>query len=187
MSGQHCASVLHVGEDHIPRSPGLAPRFGGGASKAPHGGRSAQRMEGGIMPTKPEVCLSVAALHLDTSPGALRKLFERALKASDGQTEVHVDGVRARKRRGLWRVEFGSSWTRDGELVRWRSSEKVASELGYSPESLRRALQRSRACGSTRELSLRGYRSTARKLGDRWKLLLNPSTVGHDRGGSPRG
>lgn len=124
------------------------------------------------MATKPEVSLSVAARHLDTSPAALRKFFARASKASDGRSEARVDGVRARKRRNLWRVEFDSPWTRDGELGRWRSAEKVARDLGYTPESLRRVLQRRRAKGLTGELTQRGGRCAARKLGDRWKLLL---------------
>jgi hypothetical protein len=138
------------------------------------------------MATKPEFSLSVAARHLDTSPGALRKLFARALKTSNGRLEARVDGVHARKRGRLWRVVFDSSWTRDGLLVRWRSAENAARQLGYAPETLRRALQRSYASGSTREVTLRGGHSAARKLGDRWKLLLkSPTPARRGGGGSP--
>ena len=133
----------------------------------------------------PEVSLSVAALHLDTSPGALRKLFARAVKASNGRSEARINGVRARKRGRLWRVRFDSPWTRNGVLVRWRSAENVARELGCAPDTLRRALQRRRSSGSTREVTLRGCRSAARKLGDRWKLLLSPTAARRGRGDSP--
>jgi hypothetical protein len=52
-----------------------------------------------------------AAAVLGVSSGALRKLFERrALRASDGGTEAELDGVRARKFAGRWRVSFGEAW-----------------------------------------------------------------------------
>jgi hypothetical protein len=52
-----------------------------------------------------------AAVVLGLSAGALRKQFERkAMRAADGGTEALVDGVRARKFAGRWRVCFGASW-----------------------------------------------------------------------------
>jgi len=132
------------------------------------------------MATRREFSLSVAARHLDTSPAALRKLFARASKTSDGGSEARVDGVRARKRGNCG----SSSLTRDGELGRWRSAENVARDLGYTPGTLRRTLQRRRAAGLTGELTLRGGRCAVRMLGDRWKpLLQRPTPAGPGEGG----
>jgi len=56
--------------------------------------------------------LSDAAVHLSVSPAALRRQLERhAVRARDGGTEAHIDGVRARKFANRWRVSFGESWT----------------------------------------------------------------------------
>ncbi len=52
-----------------------------------------------------------AAGLLGLSVGALRKQLERrATRAADGGVEALVDGVRARKFAGRWRVSFGPSW-----------------------------------------------------------------------------
>lgn len=49
---------------------------------------------------------------LDLSPEALRRTLERhAVRAPDGGTEAHVDGVRARKFGRLWRVQFSERWS----------------------------------------------------------------------------
>jgi hypothetical protein len=53
-----------------------------------------------------------AAPMLGVTVGALRKLLERrSVRAADGGTEAHVDGVRARKFANRWRVSFGTAWT----------------------------------------------------------------------------
>jgi hypothetical protein len=55
--------------------------------------------------------LSDAAEQLSVSPAALRRQLERrAIRAKDGGTEAHIDGVRARKFANRWRVSFGESW-----------------------------------------------------------------------------
>jgi hypothetical protein len=125
----------------------------------------------------PECTLSHAAMHLDTSPSALRRSFERAAKARGGRSEVRINGVRARKRGRLWRVVFESSWAPDGTLEPWRSAENVARDLGCAPQTLRRALQRSKSKGSTRLVTLGGTRRAARKFAGRWKLLAIPTPV----------
>ncbi|MDQ2647189.1 MAG: hypothetical protein M3020_25520 [Myxococcota bacterium] len=52
-----------------------------------------------------------AADLLGLTIGALRKQLERrAIRAADGGVEALVDGVRARKFAGRWRVSFGPSW-----------------------------------------------------------------------------
>jgi hypothetical protein len=52
-----------------------------------------------------------AASVLGVSPEALRKQFERnVLRAPDGGIEAAVDGARARKFAGRWRVSFGERW-----------------------------------------------------------------------------
>jgi hypothetical protein len=53
-----------------------------------------------------------AAERLSLTADALRRQFERhAIRAKDGGTEAHIDGVRARKFANRWRVSFGESWT----------------------------------------------------------------------------
>jgi hypothetical protein len=55
--------------------------------------------------------LTDAAEFLSLNPDALRRQFERhAVRAKDGGTEAHIDGVRARKFANRWRVSFGESW-----------------------------------------------------------------------------
>jgi hypothetical protein len=52
-----------------------------------------------------------AAHFLDTTPEALRKLFERhSRRAPDGGIEAHVDGVIGRKFGRVWRVAFSERW-----------------------------------------------------------------------------
>lgn len=52
-----------------------------------------------------------AADRLSLSPDALRRQLERhAIRAKDGGTEAHIDGVRARKFANRWRVSFGEPW-----------------------------------------------------------------------------
>lgn len=52
-----------------------------------------------------------AAERLSLNPDALRRQLERnAVRAKDGGTEAHIDGVRARKFANRWRVSFGESW-----------------------------------------------------------------------------
>ena len=54
--------------------------------------------------------LHVAAEFLSTTASALRRRFERrARKVADGGIEAHVDGVRARKFGGRWRVQLGAA------------------------------------------------------------------------------
>jgi len=55
--------------------------------------------------------LTDAAEFLSLNPDALRRQLERhAIRAKDGGTEAHIDGVRARKFANRWRVSFGESW-----------------------------------------------------------------------------
>lgn len=77
------------------------------------------------------LALVLAAPILGSTSGALRKLFERrAHKTASGLVEASVDGVRARKLGGRWRVLLGPEWDPEagagveGEL----SSPGVASE-----------------------------------------------------------
>jgi hypothetical protein len=59
----------------------------------------------------PWLSVAKAADLLDLSPTALRRTLERrTVRACDGGTEAHVDGVRARKFGRLWRVRFSGSW-----------------------------------------------------------------------------
>jgi hypothetical protein len=53
-----------------------------------------------------------AAEFLKTTPSALRKKFERAIKKTGGGMEAHIDGVRARKFGGRWLVSVGPEWTK---------------------------------------------------------------------------
>lgn len=56
--------------------------------------------------------LTDAAERLSVSADALRRQLERhTVRARDGGTEAHIDGVRARKFANRWRVSFGESWT----------------------------------------------------------------------------
>jgi hypothetical protein len=53
-----------------------------------------------------------AAPLLGVKVGALRKLLERrAVRATDGGVEAHVDGVNAREFANRWRVSLGPAWT----------------------------------------------------------------------------
>lgn len=55
--------------------------------------------------------LERAAAHLSMNAAALRKTLERrAMRASDGATEVNLDGVQARKFGRIWRVRFSDAW-----------------------------------------------------------------------------
>lgn len=51
------------------------------------------------------------AERLSMTASALRRHLERhAVRARDGGTEAHIDGVRGRKFANRWRVSFGQSW-----------------------------------------------------------------------------
>lgn len=65
-------------------------------------------------PRKPVHWLTLgdAANRLALSPDTLRKQIERNVKrATDGVVEASIDGIRARKFRGRWRVALGPNWT----------------------------------------------------------------------------
>ena len=128
------------------------------------------------MAAKPDFSVSAAAPYLDTSPGALRKAIQEAVKASGGRADVRVNGVRAFKRGRLWRVAFGSSWKPNGVLAHWRSPKTLACELGCVPATVRRALQPNDAKGSRREVTVRGVCYACRKFAGCWKLLAIATT-----------
>jgi hypothetical protein len=68
----------------------------------------------GIRTAKPLhwLTLSDAATRLSLAPDTLRKQIERNVRrASDGVTEASIDGIRARKFQGRWRVVLGPNWT----------------------------------------------------------------------------
>lgn len=65
---------------------------------------------------QPRGWLSVkaAAEFLDMSPDALRRSIERhVVRGPDGALEANIDGVRARKFGGRWRVKLSAAWLAD--------------------------------------------------------------------------
>jgi hypothetical protein len=68
----------------------------------------------GTRQSKPPRWLTLgdAATRLAMSPDTLRKQVERNVrKAPDGVVEASIDGIRARKFQGRWRVALGTRWT----------------------------------------------------------------------------
>lgn len=56
--------------------------------------------------------LSQAAHELGMDAATLRKKFERSVrKATDGVAESTIDGVRARKFGGRWKVALNENWS----------------------------------------------------------------------------
>jgi hypothetical protein len=51
-----------------------------------------------------------AAAILSVSPDALRRKIERAVYKGKTGVEAQIDGVRARKFAGQWRVHFEEGW-----------------------------------------------------------------------------
>ncbi|WP_437588988.1 hypothetical protein [Sorangium sp. So ce1000] len=60
------------------------------------------------------VCIRTAAEFLGKSPDALRRSIERhVVRGPDGALEANIDGVRARKFAGRWRVKLSAAWLAD--------------------------------------------------------------------------
>lgn len=57
------------------------------------------------------LCIARAASIIDSTPGALRRALERrARRDADGVVRAELDGIRARKLGGRWRVLLGAEW-----------------------------------------------------------------------------
>lgn len=76
-------------------------------------------MNSGSSKTDPQtargwVSINTAAEFLGMSPDALRRSIERHIvRGPDGTHEANLDGVRARKFAGRWRVKLSAAWLSD--------------------------------------------------------------------------
>lgn len=88
------------------------------------------------------VCVRTAAEFLGTSPDALRRSIERhVFLGPDGVIEANIDGVRARKLGGRWRVKLGDAWLLDAP----NESGKRGAGCGTSSSRPRHAVRPERS------------------------------------------
>jgi hypothetical protein len=88
------------------------------------------------------VSIKTAAEFLDMSPNALRRSIERhVVRAPDGGMEANIDGVRARKLAGRWRVKLSAAWLVDTES----EHEKRSARCATSPSSPKHAVRPERS------------------------------------------
>jgi len=72
--------------------------------------------------------LMAAAEYLHMTSAALRRALERrAVRAPDGGIEANIDGVRARKFAGRWRVKLSAAWLADADNEDKKSGAKCGS------------------------------------------------------------
>jgi hypothetical protein len=121
-----------------------------------------------------------AAVILDRTPEALRRLFQRERERT-GAAEIRLNGVRAvRRGRHCWIVTLGGPWLVAGRAAMWSRLEVAARALRVQRATLRRSLERCQR--STREGVTSSFKGLeARKLGARWLLRL-PATSKNIRG-----